>query len=264
MSEAEEISTSIETPEIQASVDPIEEKARGQGWVGEEEFKSNPDNEGKVWRPAREFVERGEMIGEIRSVKSEMERMRATMRETMDQQAKAIRKQLEEKFQRQLDTAVDEGDKAAASKAAEELAKLKDAPEPEPVVPPAVEAFKSRNKWFSENATDPLEREMSDLAVALDMQLHRAGNENTESRLAEVEKRIRKIYPEKFGNPARERLQAVESSGQVRRPGKKSVPSLDSLGSDFQNVGKKLVRQGVFKSESEYVQSLIDTGAIDV
>lgn len=252
--------TGDETP----TVDPVEAQARGHGWMPEEEFRANPENEGKVWRPAREFVERGEMIGEIRSVKAEMERMRSTMRETMDQQAKAIRKQLEEKYQKQLDTAVDEGDKAAAAKAADELVKLRHEPEPEPAEDPSVAAFRARNRWFSENASDPTDREMSEMAMAIDIQLHRAGQGNTDARLAEVEKRIKKMYPEKFGNPARARVQAVESGGRVQRAGKRSVPSLDSLGSDFQNVGKKLVRQGVFKSESEYVQSLIDTGAIDV
>ena len=34
----------------------VEEKARGMGWMPLEEFKGNPDR----WRPADEFVQRGE------------------------------------------------------------------------------------------------------------------------------------------------------------------------------------------------------------
>lgn len=259
MSEAESTEV-VETSE--PAGDPIEEQARSRGWVSEEEWKESPDNKGKPWRSAREFVERGEMIGEIRSMRGEVEKMRSTMRETMDQQAKAIRKTLEEKYKKDFDTAVDEGDKAKAAKAADELAKLSEPEAPKPDT--AVEAFKARNKWFSETATDPTDKEMSDMAVAIDIALHRGGNENTASRLEEVEKRIQKMFPEKFGNPARSRPQAVETGGQIRRAGKKSVPSLDSLGADFVNVGRKLVKSGVFKSESDYVQSLMDTGAIDV
>lgn len=264
MSEETVVSTPIEvesTPDSTVSADPFEIQARENGWVSEEEWKEG-DNKGKTWRSAREFVERGEMIGKQRSLESKLDQLQATMRETLDQQAKAIRKQMEDKYKKEFDTAVDEGDKAAAAKAADELAKL-NVPE-EPKVDPAVDSFKSRNKWFSETATDPLEKEMSEIAIALDIALHRGGNESTSSRLEIVEKRIKQMFPEKFGNPARERPQTVETGGQIRRAGKRSLPSLDSLGGDFQNVGKKLVKQGVFKSESEYVQSLVDTGAIDV
>ena len=252
MSEAEVPSTPIETP----TSDPIEEQARSRGWVSEEEWKESPDNKGKPWRSAREFVERGEMIGEIRSMRGEVEKMRSTMRETMDQQAKAIRKTLEEKYRKDFDSAVDEGDKAKAAKAADELAKLSEPVPEEPKVDPAVESFKTRNKWFSETATDPVDKEMSEMAIALDIALHRGGNESTSSRLEIVEKRIKQMFPEKFANPARERAQTVETGGQIRRVGKKSVPALESLGPDFVNVGRKLVKSGVFKSESDYVQSV--------
>lgn len=262
MSEAENIEEHVES---EPAADPVEAQARSNGWVSQEEWESNPDNKGKTWRSAREFVERGEMIGEIRSVKAQMESLRSTMRETMDQQAKAIRKQMEEKYRKELATAVDDGDKVAAEKAADELAKLKEEPAVEvPREDPAVSAFKSRNKWFSESASDPVDREMSDMAMAFDIALHKQGMGDTEKRLEEVEKRIRKAFPERFGNPARNRPQAAEASGQLRRTGKRTIPSLDSLGADFVNVGKKMVRSGVFKSEAEYVQSLIDTGAIDV
>lgn len=264
MSEAEVPSTPIEAESAVAG-DPFESQAREKGWVSEEEWKESPDNKGKPWRSAREFVERGEMIGEIRSMRGEVEKMRSTMRETMDQQAKAIRKTLEEKYKKDFDTAVDEGDKVKAEKAVNELHKLNNEPDSEVLkVDPAVDAFKSRNKWFSENATDPVDKEMSEMAIALDIALHRGGNESTSSRLEIVEKRIKQMFPEKFGNSARDRPQTVETGGQIRRAGKKSVPSLDSLGPDFVNVGKKLVKSGVFKSESDYVQSLMDTGAIDV
>lgn len=265
MSEAENIEEHVEAEP--ATSDPVEAQARGNGWVSQEEWESNPDNKGKTWRSAREFVERGEMIGEIRSVKAQMESLRSTMRETMDQQAKAIRKQMEEKYRKELATAVDDGDKVAAEKAADELAKLKDEPTVDPQVElmnKAVDAFRSRNKWFNDASDDPVDREMTDMAMAYDIALHRKGMGDTEKRLEEVEKRIRKAFPEKFGNPARSRPQAAEASGQLRRVGKRAIPSLDSLGADFVNVGKKMVRSGVFKSEAEYVQSLIDTGAIDV
>lgn len=264
MSEAEQLPVEESQPVEQVTTDPVEAQAREHGWVSQEEWEANPDNKGKPWRSAREFIERGEMIGEIRSVKAQMESLRSTMRETMDAQAKAIRKQLEEKYRKDFETAVDEGDKAKAAKAAEELQNLKDEQPVDDGVSKAVDSFKSRNKWFNEAATDPVDREMTDLAMAFDIALHKQGMGDINARLAEVEKRIQKAFPEKFGNPNRSRAPTVETSGRVGRTGKNTLPSLDSLGADFQNVGRKMVRQGVFKSEAEYVQSLVDSGAIDV
>lgn len=263
MSKAEQMQVDEPQAEEQVNSDPVESQAREHGWVSQEEWEANPDNKGKVWRSAREFVERGEMIGEIRSAKAQMESLRSTMRETMDAQAKAIRKQLEDKYRKDFETAVDEGDKAKAAKAAEELQNLKDEPVDDGVSK-AVDSFKSRNKWFNESSVDPVEREMTDMAMAYDFALHKQGMTDTTARFSEVEKRIQKAFPERFANPNRNRAPTVESSGRVGRPAKKTLPSLDALGPDFQNVGRKMVRQGVFKSEAEYVQSLIDSGAIDV
>ena len=255
MSEVEAVETPQEAlPEVTA--DPAEEVARSKGWISEEEWKANPDNEGKEWRSAREFNLYGELVGEIRS-------MRATMRETMDAQAKAIRKELESKYKREFDAAVDEGDKVKAAQARDELEKLKEPAQP-PVDNVAVEEFLSRNKWFNREATDEIEQEMTAVALGLDNELHSKGQLSTKAILERVERRIKELYPSKFANPARSRPQAVETGGRISRPGKRSLPSLDSLGPEFQNVGRKQVRQGVFKSESEYVQSLVDTGVLDV
>ena len=43
------------------NTDPYESEAREQGWKPKEEYEGDPEK----WRPAKEFVERGELFGKI-------------------------------------------------------------------------------------------------------------------------------------------------------------------------------------------------------
>src|SRR3990167_2661536 len=55
---------------------PAELEARGQGWVSKEEWVESGRDEGD-WRPAKEFVERGEIFKTLHSVKRELKQTRA-------------------------------------------------------------------------------------------------------------------------------------------------------------------------------------------
>ena len=50
-------------------VDPYESEAREQGWKPKEEYEGDPEK----WRPAKEFVERGELFGKIMQIYSIVE-----------------------------------------------------------------------------------------------------------------------------------------------------------------------------------------------
>src|SRR5574343_1234698 len=64
----------VETPEVKQEVQqqvsapeysPAEELAMSRGWLPKEEWEANPDNAGKKWRDAEEFLERGELFDRI-------------------------------------------------------------------------------------------------------------------------------------------------------------------------------------------------------
>jgi len=62
--------------ETQTQVDPYEAAAREQGWKPKEEFEGD---EGK-WRPAKEFVERGELFGKIDTLGKELKETKKPLR----------------------------------------------------------------------------------------------------------------------------------------------------------------------------------------
>ena len=67
--EAEQPAEVVQTEQpVQVEVDPYEEQAREQGWRPKEEF----DGDESKWRPAKEFVERGELFGKIDSLGKEL------------------------------------------------------------------------------------------------------------------------------------------------------------------------------------------------
>ena len=49
------------TPESTPQVDSYEDEARNQGWKPKDEYEGDPTK----WRPAKDFVERGELFGKI-------------------------------------------------------------------------------------------------------------------------------------------------------------------------------------------------------
>ena len=70
------------TPKI--DVDPYEEEAREQGWKPQDEYEGDPNK----WRPAKEFVERGELFGKIDSLGKELKETRKALKMLQDHHSK--------------------------------------------------------------------------------------------------------------------------------------------------------------------------------
>ena len=66
----EDIQSVIDTGEqaVEQSVDTYEDQAREQGWKPKEEYQGDPNK----WRPAKEFVDRGELFSKIDSMGKEL------------------------------------------------------------------------------------------------------------------------------------------------------------------------------------------------
>lgn len=192
----------------------VEQRAMDQGWVPQEEWAGDPDD----WRPAKEFVDRGELFRKIDDLKNENKRIRQgveefkkhheRVREVAYEQAladlKAQKKQALESGD--ADAVIQIDDKIAETR--EEKAKAaKEVPvAPQPQGPnPDFVRWEARNNWYK---TD---RAMKVLADDIARDMVGRGEQDVTRILTEVDKQVRKEFPHKFENPKRNAPGSVEA-----------------------------------------------------
>ena len=67
-----------------SQVDSYEQQAREQGWRPKEEYEGDPEK----WRPAKEFVERGELFGKIDHMGKELKETRKALKMLQEHHSK--------------------------------------------------------------------------------------------------------------------------------------------------------------------------------
>jgi hypothetical protein len=184
-----------ETPE------PIASLAKELGWVPKEEFRGEPDK----WKPAEQFIRDGRDIQqttarELRSLREQMERV-GSVTETIIQDRVAT---AQAEWQRKMAQAVDDGDTETALKLADQRPTAK----PNGTGPdPTVQSWVAKNPWFN---SDPLAR------VKAEELSGRLAHLPVPEQLAQVERAIRKDFPEHFAAPAKQ--PPGVQTGQSRNP----------------------------------------------
>lgn len=190
----------------------IEQRASTQGWVPKDEWDGDPDQ----WRPAKEFVDRGELFKKI----DDQNRTIKEFQKTLTEFAKHHSNVKETEYKRALadlkaqkKEALVEGDADALVDIDERIELVKEAqrnerPTAVPVVQevnPMFAAWEQRNGWYN---TQPAMRAYAD----------RIGNElgsrgvSPTDLLAHVEREVKKEFAHKFNNPNRDKPGAVEGS----------------------------------------------------
>ena len=238
--------------ESTSEVNPVEAKAREQGWTPKEEFEANPDNAGKKWRDAEEFVDRGELFSKI----DELSRKYKSTQKTLDQLNDHHKKVKESEYQRALATlkaqkkeALEEGDADALIEIDDRIADVKAAQKVERTtqaeLPEELEQWIGKNPWYE---TD---KEMADDADAIGIG-YKAKHPSVSPAevLSHVEKQMKKLYPEKFTNPNRPKA-GVESPS-TRGTSKSSSPQLTE---EQERVVRNFERQGIM-TRKEYIEQL--------
>ena len=81
----------IDTPQVtdntpETNIDPYESQAREQGWKPKEEYEGDPNK----WRPAKEFVERGELFTKIDSMGKELKETRKALKMLQDHHSNVL------------------------------------------------------------------------------------------------------------------------------------------------------------------------------
>lgn len=241
-----------------------EEQARDQGWVSKEEWEEagRPVDE---WRPAKEFVERGELFKSIHQVKRELKQEKAA-REVLQKHHQYV---FERAYQKAVKDLRDEKRKAmrdedfdkveAVEEEMEQLQKdhtqakqalvseQKVAQDTQGGIHPEFQEWVSRNNWYN---TDTDMREFSEAVGMIYMQKNPSAS--PAEVLKHVESKVRKQYSEKFGvrKAAPNAVSGVDRTSQ-RTPNSKDV-YLDEMETQ---IMKKLVFNGDL-TEEQYKQDI--------
>ena len=205
---------------------PVEDKARRMGWRPRGEYTGDPTR----WVDAESFLRRGEEILPIvqannRQLERALEKanaqiaeMQDTFRDFRDHHSETEQRAYERALEDWLEEAAEAGDADGVEAATREIESLRHAgaewpgdDDGQPLDRGLFDSFVADNPWFED---EPV---MRGAALALAERLHAQGLTEPQAQLAEVARRIRLEFPQRFENPRRRQAAAVEGAPGVRR-----------------------------------------------
>jgi len=243
-------------------------KAKGMGWVPQEEWNGDPEK----WRPAAEFVERGENI--IPILKDRLGKLEADLKiatahnkneiehvkqMAYDRAKSEYEAKLSELQRRELE-AFKAGDTNEYMAVKQEMVSIK----PPEAMTAAVEnpvfvEWKEKNPWYT---TD---KELSDFAdfVSNKIVAERGGRDKiADAELAEeMTKRVKTTFAHKFENPKRKEAQPVESgsSAPSSRSQNKAFNDLpDSAQKAYHRQAERFKAQGREFTKEDYLKAYLE------
>ena len=245
--------TDIPESTPQVDIDPYESEARDQGWKPKEEYEGDPSR----WRPAKEFVERGELFGKIDSLGKELKDTKKALKMLQEHHSKVKeteynravtelkslqKKHLEEgNSDEYLKTTELLTDLKAEQKAREVLGQQQ-AQQAQTQVDPRFVAWQEKNSWYNKD------KEMRQFADTLGLGYAQANpGMEPDDVLEYVSKQVKQAFRDKFENPNRTKPSAVEG-GSNAQPKKEEV----KLSDDERRVMNTFIRQGIMTKE-EYI-----------
>jgi hypothetical protein len=234
------------TPEQTPEANPIETQAREMGWRPKEEFEGDASK----WVTADIFVARAPLFEKIDHQSRELKAMKQTMNEFRKHHEKVAEmeyKRAMEDLRAQRRVALEDGDLVTAEEIRDKMDVLqKPTLPPEPTVqqpPKEFVEWQEKNTWYAQD------EELRDFADFKGVQLARQGVAPNEV-LKQVSAIVKKQFPDKFKNPARERASAVESPTS-------NAPKKDTfkLTPEQERIMERFVKSGVVTRE-KYIEGL--------
>lgn len=242
----------------QEAPDPVETRAREQGWRPLTEWEGEPAD----WRDARTFIDRGEFMSRISSQSKEIKKLQTTLKAYEDLNKKLAETKFNEKLA-ELKTAkvkaLEDGEAGRVVELDEQIDMVRDSiaehkasiPEPEVAAAelhPEFQRWVDKNSWYAQNA------EMREFADALGTAYAKANRSKSPTEvLTHVEGRVKKAYSEMFANTKREAPQAVEGGEGTRRTTRGKGFTEADLPADARRVMDTLVSGG-HMSKDEYLK----------
>ena len=247
--------------EEEVVISPTEATAREQGWVSKEEWEAD-GKDGDAWRPAKEFVDRGELYKSIHQTKRELKQTQAALGALQKHHAyvfEKAQKQALDELKREKRQAIKNEDFQKLEEVEEAVEKLTEQQEAEKqefqkeqaaatvqtqAVHPDFAAWQDENKWYSE---DEDLREYADFKGIKYTQKNPGVDPRTV--LTYVVKEVKKQFPEKFGvrKAAPNAVLSVNKTNAANR----KVLADDDLTESEMDIMKDLVSSGVL-TEAAY------------
>lgn len=255
--------TTADVPADKVEISPTEQEARDQGWVSKEEWTDGGRDEGE-WRPAKEFVERGEIFKSLHQVKRELKAEKAA-RETLQRHNQYIFEKAYQKafndLKAQKRQAMKDEDLATVAVVEEKIEELQAERQKEQAtlsvqqqqaatvngVNPVFQAWVDRNQWYNQDT------DMREFAEAVGMiHIQKYPGTNPEDVLKHVEAKVRKQYSEKFG----QRKGAPNAVAGVDRTSQRKTTGSELIMDEMEtSIMKTLVANGDL-TEAEYKSQL--------
>lgn len=235
----------------------VEHRARSQGWSAEEEFKADPKNAGKKWRPADEFLERGELFDTIKSLKHELTGIKRDFQNLAvhhKEVAKTEYNRALNTLKEQRSLAAEEGDTKAVVDLSDKIEELKEdfktqvaenkssVNEPHPAFTP----WLTENSWYAED---------EEMRAIADVQANKFLKANPNAAFEDTLKHVSRYVKEKYLTPKRSGVASVEGAsngGPAPKKGKLTVADLNDMEKD---IMKTMVARKVM-TQQEYLDDL--------
>jgi hypothetical protein len=238
-----------------AQLTEIEQRASTQGWVPKDEWDGDPEQ----WRPAKEFLDRGELFKKI----DDQNRTIKEFKKTLEEFAKHHSKVQKVEYDRALadlkaakKVALNEGDADAVIDVDERIALVREAqkeaeapvqvPNAPAEINPVFRAWVEKNSWYEHSPA------MRAYADRLGNELGARGGFSPTDLLAQIEREVKKEFAHKFNNPNRDKPGAVEGS---TNKGSKKNDSF-ALSDDERRVMQRFIKTVPGMTEEKYVADL--------
>ena len=266
--QSEPVAEEVQTEEK----DPIQEAARSQGWVPQEEWDGDPTQ----WRDAQVFLERGEYFKTMGTQRKQIDKLNAMVEKMATIQAKT-REDEREKVLKELSqkkaVAMEEGEYNRVVDIDNEMNKIRSEPA---MSVPNVEG-QSEDKYTQDQIANYIDnnqwyRTNSDMRQYADSIAVGFRNSNPNATIDDVleytDKEVQIRYPEKFGSQVPS-ASPVASTRRTTKPGpngtqkKKTLDDLPAGSREmYAQIGQSFVDAGAVDSIDEYVAELEKIGEL--
>jgi hypothetical protein len=255
---AEEIKQEQQTaPPVEAvQLTDVEQRASNQGWVPQDVWEGDPEQ----WRPAKEFIDRGELFKKI----DDQNRIIKDVRRTLDEFGQHHSRVKETEYKRALadlkarkKEALSLGDADAVVEIDEALADAREAQKidptpahvnlPDPTQNVVFQSWVNKNSWYENNEA------MRAYADRLGNKIGATESLSPTELLSRVEQAVKKEFAHKFNNPNRDKPGAVDAGG-IPKGGKGKDTFV--LNDDVRRAMQKFVKTIPGYTEEKYITEL--------
>lgn len=243
----------------------VEKQAMAQGWKPKDQWEGDPNQH----RSAREYIDRGELLGKIKSQNQQLNELRTGLQQLSDHNKRVYMAGYEnaiKELRQQRTAALKEGDVDAAAAIEEKLDdtkdKLAELKQQNTKVAQAPQTSEITRNWLAANQWYQQEPSMKYAANGYAQQMASQNPNVTEEEVYEyIDKQIRKDFPHKFER--QQQRSAPSPDGDSRRSvgGKGGAPLtfekiLGNMTEEQQSIARSLVKTGAITKE-KYVEDWV-------